>query len=57
VQRNTAPSIGEDRGAPMRARIALKAAVTTGITFILWGLLFAAIELDFFSFRDIAGGY
>ena len=49
--------MGEDRGAPVRHRIWLKAAVTTGITALLWGCLFAAIELDVFSFRDIAGNY
>jgi predicted secreted protein len=57
VQRNETPTMGEDRGAPVRHRIWLKAAVTTGITALLWGCLFAAIELDVFSFRDIAGNY
>ena len=57
VRRNTDPAIGEDHGAPVRARIILKAAATTGITLLLWGILFAAIEFAVFSFREIAGGY
>lgn len=57
VQRNANPAIGEDQGAPARARIWFKAAVTTGLTIVLWGALFVAIEMDVFSFRDIAGGY
>ena len=57
VQRNEAPAIGEDRGAPLRHRIWLKALVTTGNTALIWGCLFAAIEFDVFSFRDIAGDY
>jgi predicted secreted protein len=57
VQRNQAPGKGQDPGAPMRHRMWLKAGVTTAITMVLWGALFAAIELDVFSFRDIAGGY
>ncbi len=57
IQSNANPAIGEDRGAPVRARIFMKAIVTTGITCVLWGMLFGAIELNIFSFRDIAGGY
>lgn len=57
IQRNQAPAIGEDRGAPVRHRILLKVLVTTGITLAIWAALFAAIEMDVFSFRDISGSY
>lgn len=57
VRRNEAPIMGEDHGAPVRHRILLRALVTTGITVVIWGCLFAAIELDVFSFRDISGNY
>ena len=57
VRRNAAPVMGEDRCAPVRHRILLRALVTTGITVVIWGCLFAAIELDVFSFRDISGNY
>lgn len=57
VQRNEAPAMGEDRGAPVRHRILMKALVTTGLTIVIWGCLFAAIEFDVFSFRDISGSY
>jgi len=57
VQRNHAPGLGEDWGAPLRHRMWLKAGVTTLIALVIWGALFAAIELNVFSFRDISGGY
>jgi len=57
VHRNQAPEIGEDRGAPLRHRMWLKAGVTTLIALLLWGALYAAIKFEVFSFRDIAGGY
>ena len=57
VQRNEAPSMGEDPGAPLRHRIWLRALVTTGITAGLWCGLFLAIEFEVFSFRDISGNY
>lgn len=57
VRRNEAPVMGEDHGAPIRHRILLKALVTTGITIAIWCCLFAAIEFNIFSFRDISGNY
>lgn len=57
VRRNETPAAGEDRGAPVRHRILLRALVTTGITLLIWGALFASIEMDVFSFRDISGSY
>lgn len=57
IQRNESPEIGEDHGAPVRHRIGLKLLATTGVTLIVWGCLFAAIEMDLFSFRDISGSY
>ena len=57
VQRNANPTMGEDHGAPVRHRILLKAMVTTVFTMALWAAMFAAIEFDVFSFRDIAGSY
>ncbi len=57
VRQNQAPAAGEDTGAPVRHRMLLKALVTTGIAILLWGALFTAIEMEVFSFRDIAGSY
>lgn len=57
IQRNESPAVGEDNGAPMRDRIGLKMLITTGIALVIWGALFAAIQMDIFSFRDIAGSY
>ncbi len=57
VQRNQAPAPGEDHGAPVRHRMWLKMGITTLITLAIWGALFIAIEMDVFSFREIAGGY
>jgi len=57
IQRNMDPAVGEDHGAPVKHRMWLKAGVTTLIAAVLWGALFLAIELEVFSFRDIAGGY
>jgi predicted secreted protein len=57
IRRNENPALGEDPGAPIRHRILLRALITTGITLVIWGAMFAAIELDLFSFRDIAGNY
>ncbi len=57
IQRNANPALGEDHGAPVKHRIALKALITTVIAAIIWGALYAAIEFDIFSFRDISGSY
>ena len=57
IQRNEKPQTGEDRGAPVRHRIGLKVLITTGVALVIWGCLFAAIELEIFSFRDISGSY
>ena len=57
VQRNDAPRMGEDHGAPARHRIGMKALVTTAVTLAIWGALFAAVEMEIFSFRDISGSY
>ena len=46
------PSVdGHDAGAPARPRVMLKAVVTTGITFVLWGVAYVLIESDMLTFR------
>ncbi len=45
------PEPGHATSAPLRPRLGLKAAVTTGIAVVLWGIAFWVIESDLVSFR------
>jgi predicted secreted protein len=40
------------RGAPAQARIGRKLLITTGVSFVIWGICFAVISSDFLSFRS-----
>jgi len=43
---------GTDPGAPVRPRMLLKAAITTGIAVILWLALYAVLEYRLFTLDD-----
>jgi predicted secreted protein len=42
---------GHSDGAPVKPRLWLKAAITTGIAALLWGVAFYLITSDLLSFR------
>lgn len=43
---------GSDAGAPVRPRMVLKAAITTGIALVLWAMLYAVIEYRLLTLDD-----
>ena len=48
------PPPGTVPSAPARPRLWLKAAVTTVVSALLWGVFWAVVELDLISFREAA---
>ena len=50
IRRAGDEALGHDAGAPTRARIVLKAVVTTGITLVLFGVAFWLVESKYVSF-------
>lgn len=46
---------GHAYGAPARPRRGLKVVVTTGVTIVIWLIIYALVSADVFSFRDWAG--
>ena len=40
------------RGAPAQPRIGRKLLITTAVSLVIWGLCFAVISSDWFSFRS-----
>lgn len=51
IRRAGDEALGHDAGAPARARIGLKAVVTTGITLILFGVAFWLVDSKYVSFH------
>ncbi len=49
------PVRGHADSAPENPRLLLKAAVTTLIAAIVWLGIYALVESDWFSFREMAG--
>ncbi len=47
------PEPGHEPSAPERPMIGRKVLVTTGITAVIWGILFYLITNDILVFRDI----
>jgi predicted secreted protein len=47
------PEKGFAPSAPEQPRLALKAAITTAISLVLWVVIYAIIESGVFSFRDL----
>jgi predicted secreted protein len=43
--------MGQRAGAPANPRLHLKAAITTGVTVVLWGILYLIVSSDIWSFR------
>ncbi len=43
--------MGQRAGAPANARLGLKAAITTGVAAVLWGILYMIVSSDIWSFR------
>ena len=54
ISTETNPEKGHAHGAPKRTRLALKVAVTTAISIVVWLAIFLVIEAELFSFRDWA---
>ena len=50
------PEQGHAPSAPKNPRLLRKFAITTGITVVLWLVIFAVIESGLISFRDMAQG-
>ena len=55
INRVAAPEAGHDPGAPERPRVLLKLGVTTGITAVLFGVLFWVVSAEILSLRQILG--
>lgn len=43
--------MGQRAGAPANQRLRLKAAITTAVTVVLWGILYLIVSSDIWSFR------
>jgi predicted secreted protein len=43
--------MGQRAGAPANPRLGLKAAITTGVAAVLWGILYLIVSSDIWSFR------
>jgi len=50
------PGRGHATSAPARPRMLLKAAVTSVVAAIVWGIIYWLVVTDLISFRDIARG-
>ena len=42
---------GQDAGAPRRPRLGLKIAITTALSAVVWGIVYAVAEAGLVSFR------
>lgn len=54
IQRMTKRVPGQDPGAPERANVGLKILCTTGISLLVWGIVFWIITMKFVNFRAMA---
>ena len=50
------PETGHAPSAPENPRLLRKVLITTGISAVVWLMIFAAVETDLVSFRELAGG-
>ncbi|MGO1117604.1 DUF1467 family protein [Rhodovibrionaceae bacterium A322] len=57
VQRAENPEVGHDPGAPENPQIGRKALITTGITCVIWLVIYAIVESDMLSFREAVQGF
>jgi predicted secreted protein len=51
VRRAGDEALGHDAGAPLRPRLGLKVAVTSGIAALLFGVIFWLVESKYLSFN------
>ena len=54
ANRSADPAPGTPEGAPDNPRLLFKFSLATGIAAVLWLILYAAIQADLISFRDMA---
>lgn len=51
IRRAGAEALGHDAGAPARPRLFLKAAITTGIAGLLFGIAYWLVQSKYISFQ------
>ena len=54
AKRSADPLPGTPESAPDNPRLLFKFSLATGIAAVLWLILFAAVQADLISFRDLA---
>ncbi len=54
VSRTENPEAGHDHGAPARPMLVRKLLITTGITIMLFGILYAVIDAEILLLQDLA---
>jgi predicted secreted protein len=55
VSRMENPEAGHDQGAPARTMLGRKILITTGITIVLFGILYGLIDAKILSLQDLSG--
>ena len=53
VSRTENPEAGHDPGAPARPMLVRKLLITTGITIVLFGILYGVIDAEILSLQDL----
>lgn len=53
VRKQDDPLVGSEYGAPEKPMLLKKALWTTGVTLVLWLIVYAVIASDLLSFRDM----
>jgi len=54
VSRTENPEAGHDHGAPARPMLVRKLLITSGITIVLFGILYAVIDAEILLLQDLA---
>ena len=54
VSRTENPEAGHDPGAPARPKLVRKLLITTGITIVLFGILYGVIDAEILSLQDLS---
>ena len=54
VSRTENPEAGLDPGAPARPMLVRKLLITTGITIVLFGILYGVIDAEILSLQDLS---
>ncbi|WP_421709846.1 DUF1467 family protein [Algihabitans sp.] len=50
------PETGHAPSAPENPRLLRKVLITTGLSAVVWLMIYAAVESDLVSFRELVGG-